>query len=78
MTSSPSLSEDEFESPLRFPNPSDEKYFQNYTLIWLKDAFVEDYESCLIELGIIIEKVYDPRLRKKLESLMRGVEDWLK
>jgi len=67
------MSEDEFESPLRFPNPKDYQKPSGFQ-IW---SFQEDYESCLIELGIIIENVYDPVLRKKLESLMRGVMEWI-
>ena len=67
-----------FDSPLRFPNPEDDKYIQNYTLVFKKEEFVEDYESCLVELGLIIENTFDPVLRGKLEALMRDVPEWLK
>ncbi len=73
------------ESPLRFPNPIDSKYWivrksrdsnpdrQEFN----RTLFTEDYESCLVELGLIIENTFDPVLRKKLEDLMRGVTEWL-
>lgn len=64
---------EEMESTLRFPDPEDFHQEGNFNL----EEFKEEYESCLIELAIIIEKVYDPKLRKKLEDLMRDVEDWL-
>ena len=63
--------------PLRFPNPNDEKYIENYTLDFKLELFKEDYESCLVELGLIIERTFDPVLRGKLESLMAGVPGWL-
>ena len=64
---------DEFESPLKFPNPKDYATNTGFNI----EDFSDEYISCLIELGIIIDRVYDPILRKKLESLMRGVEEWL-
>ena len=71
----------DIESPLKFPNPMDDKYWKYNSQTDLNDfnggKFQEDYESCLIELGLIMEKVYDPVLRKKLDDLMRGVKEWL-
>lgn len=61
------------ESKLRFPDPMD-YYHENHFNI---EEFTEEYESCLIELGIILEKIHDPLLHKKIENLLREVLDWV-
>lgn len=65
--------EDDFESPLKFPNPAEYVAVKGFRL----EDFIDEYMSCLIELSIIVNRVYDPVLRKKLDSLMRGTEGWL-
>ena len=64
------ISMSDFESPLRFPDPHSHNIKQG--------EFVDEYESCLVELGLIIENTFDPVLRGKLEALMRDVPEWLK
>ena len=64
-------------SPLRFPNPEDYTGQYPEDPPFYMESFKEDYESCLIELGLIIENTHDPVLRKKLDDLMRGVPEWL-
>jgi len=70
----------DFDSPLRFPNPEGYyRYADNGTKSEFNmEDFKEDYESCLVELGLIIENTFDPVLRGKLEALMRDVPEWLK
>jgi hypothetical protein len=66
--------------PLRFPDPNNPKYWSGLATRnerFLLMPFQEDYESCLVELGLIVEKTFDPVLRSKLESLMAGVKEWL-
>ena len=65
---------------LKFPNPRDYWVLEEELAgtIFKHEDFNEDYESCLVELGLIIENTYDPVLRKKLEDLMRDVPEWLK
>ena len=70
----------DFESPLKFPNPEDGRYWDYLHGKKEKmdlEGFKEDYESCLVELGLIIERTFDPVLRGKLEALMRDVPEWL-
>ena len=67
----------DFESPLRFPNPKVLLDLPNEGINTI-ELFIEDYESCLVELGLIIENTFDPVLRGKLEALMRDVPEWLK
>ena len=80
------MSDNEFESPLVFPDMGNERYWteidthdSNFNRKEFNMAlFSEDYESCLVELSMILEKIYDPVLQKKIGSLLRGVEEWLK